>query len=212
LGTEQEWIDTALLRRPEIQASVWRIRALGDEAGLAQLAPWEGASAGVAAERSDGWQFGPVVETPLPLFDDGSARRARNVAEQLEARHELTSLKRRIVEEVRTAHAALAASTTNLARIERELIPIQQQRRVLAEDAYRAGQTDVTPLFLAEQDLRVARTQAIEVEKQGARAFVQLQRAVGGPGIARRVTTDAGARVAPAAEPTAQVLPPSPVR
>jgi outer membrane protein TolC len=185
--TEFEWTEAALATRPEIQAVAWRLRALGDEAALVQLAPWEGASAGVETQSSDGWQVGPSLSAPLPVFDTGTARRAHNTAEQLEARHELTLARRLVVEEVRVAHQALAASRANLERIERELIPLQLQRRELAEDAYRAGQTDVTPLFLAEHDVRVAQTQAIEVEAQAARALVRLQRAVGGPAVAERL-------------------------
>ncbi|HMQ24069.1 MAG TPA: TolC family protein [Planctomycetota bacterium] len=143
------------------------------------------------AQSGGGWQVGPSISAPLPIFDSGEARRAVNTAEQLEARHELTLAKRLVVEEVRIAYEGLAASTANLGRIERELIPLQRQRRQLAEDAYRAGQTDVAPLFLAEQDLRVAQTQAIEVEAQAARALVRLQRAVGGPGVAEQLA-DAG--------------------
>lgn len=189
LRSEREWTDAALRARPELQAIAWRLKALGDEGALARLLPWEGASAGFDAERGDGWQFGPAIAAPLPIFDSGEARRAQNTAEQLEARHELTRAKRLVVEEVRTAYQALEASTVNLARIERELVPLQRQRRDLAEDAYRAGQTDVTPLFLAEQDVRVAATQAIAVEAQAALALVRLQRAVGGPGVAARLAS-----------------------
>ncbi len=42
----------------------------------------------------------------------------------------------------------------------------------------------MTSLFLAEQDLRVAQAQLIEVERQAANALVRLERAVGGPGVA----------------------------
>jgi cobalt-zinc-cadmium efflux system outer membrane protein len=204
--SERDWTDAALLARPEIQALVWRLKALGDEAALVRLLPWEGASAGLEAQ-SGGWQVGPSISAPLPIFDSGEARRAVNTAEQLEARHELTLAKRLVVEDVRVAYEGLAASTANLARIERELIPLQRQRRQLAEDAYRAGQTDVTPLFLAEQDLRVAQTQAIEVEAQAARALVRLQRAVGGPGVAEQLA-DAGSAPAPSMQLAAdRVLP-----
>ncbi|MCC7170079.1 MAG: TolC family protein [Planctomycetes bacterium] len=187
--SEREWIDAALLARPEIQAIAWRLRALGDEEGLLRLLPWEGASVGIDAQRDSGWQLGPSLSAPLPILDDGSARRSHNVAEQLEARHELTLAKRRVVEEVRVAYQSLVASVANLGRIRGELIPLQEQRRQLAEDAYRAGQTDVTPLFLAEQDLRIAQLQAVEVEAQAARALVRLQRAVGGPGVAERLAS-----------------------
>lgn len=181
---EASWVDAGLQHRPEVQAIAWRLKALGDDEALVRLLPWEGASVGVDATRDDDWFVGPSVSTPIPVFDMGQARRARVTAEQIEARHDLTLAKRKIVEEVRVAFQTLAASKTNLSRIQGELIPLQQQRRQLAEDAYRAGQTDVTALFLAEQDLRVAQAQSIEVERQAASALVRLQRAVGGPGVA----------------------------
>lgn len=181
---EASWVDAGLQHRPEIQAIAWRLKALGDDEALVGLLPWEGASVGVDATRDDDWFVGPLVSTPIPVFDTGKARRARVTAEQIEARHDLTLAKRKIVEEVRVAFQTLAASKSNLSRIQIELIPLQQQRRQLAEDAYRAGQTDVTPLFLAEQDLRVAQAQLIEVERQAANALVRLERAVGGPGVA----------------------------
>lgn len=181
---EASWVDAGLQHRPEVQAIAWRLKALGDDEALVRLLPWEGASVGVDATRDDDWAVGPSVSTPIPVFDMGQARRARVTAEQIEARHDLTLARRKIVEEVRVAFQTLAASKSNLSRIQNELIPLQQQRRQLAEDAYRAGQTDVTPLFLAEQDLRVAQAQSIEVERQAASALVRLQRAVGGPGVA----------------------------
>ncbi len=207
--SERDWTDAALIARPEIQVLAWRLKALGDEAALVRLLPWEGASAGLDAQSGGGWQAGPSISAPLPIFDSGEARRAVNTAEQLEARHELTLAKRLVVEEVRVAYQGLAASTANLERIERELIPLQGQRRQLAEDAYRAGQTDVTPLFLAEQDLRVAQTQAIEVEAQAARALVRLQRAVGGPGVAERLA-DAGSAAPPSMQLAADRVVPLP--
>lgn len=209
--SETDWTEAALLARPEIQALAWRIKSLDDEAALVRLLPWEGASAGLETQSGGGWQVGPSISAPLPIFDTGAARRAFNAAEQLEARHELTLAKRLVVEEVRVAYQALAASTANLGRIERELIPLQRQRRQLAEDAYRAGQTDVTPLFLAEQDLRVAQTQAIEVEAQAARALVRLQRAVGGPAVADRLA-DAGSAPPPLLQLAADRVVPLPNR
>lgn len=196
---EAMWVDAALGARPEIKAIAWRLKALGDEEALVRLLPWEGASAGLDVERDDGWSLGPALSTPLPIFDSGQARKARITAEQLEARHELTLAKRIVIEQVRTAHNALAASRVNLTRIRDELIPLQRQRRQLAEDSYRAGQTDVTQLFLAEQELRIAETQAIEVEAKASVARVRLQRAVGGAGVA--------ASFSPARAPVPLVIP-----
>ncbi|HTF86823.1 MAG TPA: TolC family protein [Planctomycetota bacterium] len=184
---EATWVDAALGARPEIQAIAWRLKALGDDEALVRLLPWEGASAGLDLQVDGGSSVGPSLSSPLPVFDRGQAQRARITAEQLEARHELTLAKRSVIEEVRTAYETLAASRANLDRIRDELIPLQVQRRQLAEDAYQAGQTDVTPLFLAEQDLRIGQTHAIEVEAQAAVALLRLQRAVGGPGVAAKL-------------------------
>lgn len=200
-NVESRWVDSALINRPEVQSVAWTLAALGDEEALVQFFPWEGASVGVDGQRDDKWFVGPSISTPIPLFDMGQAKRARVTAEQIEARHNLTLARRRIVEEVRVAFRSLEASTANLRRIQSELIPLQQQRRQQAEDAYRAGQTDVTPLFLAEQDLRAARVRGIEVEQQMSISLLRLQRAVGGPGIA------ASPGAAPMPEPTARSLP-----
>ncbi len=184
---EAAWVDAGLMHRPEIQAIAWKLKALGDDEAIARLLPWEGASAGVDATKEEEWSIGPAISTPIPVFDTGQVRRKRITAEQIEARHDLTLAKRKVVEEIRIAFQTLTASTANLARIRDELIPLQNQRRQLAEDSYRAGQTDVTAMFLAEQDLRMSQAQSIEVERQAVIALVRLQRAVGGPGIAATV-------------------------
>lgn len=186
IGNQPEivWVNTALQQRPEIQVVAWRLKALGDDEALVRLLPWEGANVGVDAQRDDQLFTGPSISTPIPIFDTGQARRARVTAEQLEARNQLTLAKRKVVEEVRVAFRTLSSSEETLSRVHKTLIPFQEQRRQYAEDAFRAGQTDVTALFLAEQDLRLAQTQAIELERQAATAFVRLQRAVGGIGVA----------------------------
>ncbi|MFN0133816.1 MAG: TolC family protein [Phycisphaerales bacterium] len=199
MQTESRWIDAALIQRPEVLAIAWRLKALGDDEALVRLLPWEGASAGIDVQRDDKFFAGPSVSTPIPIFDTGQARRARVTAEQIEARHDLTLAKRKIVEEVRVAYSTLTASAANLTRIRSELIPLQEQRRTLAENAYTAGQTDVTALFLAEQDLRVAQARAIDVERQAALALVRLERAVGGPGVMARLSK------APAADSTTPI-------
>ncbi len=208
---ERAWIDAALAHRPEVQSIGWELAALGDEAALVGLLPWDGAGAGVDAERDGEWSAGPAVSTPVPVFDTGRAARDRVTAEQIEARHNLTMAKRRVVEEVRVALRSLEANAANLERVRAELVPLQQQRRRQVEDAYRAGLTDVTPLFLAEQDLRSAQAMAVEIEEQLSLSLVRLQRAVGGPGVAASVARDehehTPLRAAESAEPAGEPNP-----
>jgi outer membrane protein, heavy metal efflux system len=185
LPAEDVWIAAALEHRPEIAALRWELEALGDEKALAGNAWLSGAEAGLAAEREDGWSLGPSLALPIPLFDDGSARRDRARAEVLAARAELLGAQRTAVEEVRRAHAALRAAQANLERVRTRLIPLQEERRAQVEAVYLAGEADVTAVLIAEQGLQETQTKLVELEKRTALALVRLERAVGGGGVAR---------------------------
>lgn len=182
---ERDWIFAALEHRPELRVVEWALAALGDDFSLVKWAALGTASAGVSAERDATWRIGPTASVGIPIFDFGQARRDHIRAEVLESRHELTLIGRTVIEEVRRAVAAYRYSQATLARVRNELIPLQTERRALAEQAFRLGQNDVTSTFLAEHDLRAAEAKRIELERQVAVSFVRLQRAVGGPGAAR---------------------------
>jgi cobalt-zinc-cadmium efflux system outer membrane protein len=176
-----------MIARPEVQEKAWVLAALGDDATVAGLLLLDGASAGVQAQRDPDWQVGPEISLPIPVFDVGQARKERATAQQIEARHELVQAKRRVIEDVRRAFGSLARCRENAARMHDELIPLQEERRTQASAMFAAGQTDVTALFLAEQDLRTAQAKAVEMDRQTALAAIDLQRAVGGAGPAADV-------------------------
>jgi outer membrane protein, heavy metal efflux system len=189
---ERDWIFAALAHRPELQVVEWELAALGDDFSLAKWAALGTASAGVNVERDGAWRLGPTAAVGIPIFDFGQARRDHIRAEVLESRHELTLIGRTVVEEVRRAVAAYRYSQATLARVRNELIPLQTERRALAEQAFRLGQSDVTSTFLAEHDLRAAEAKRIELERQVAVSIARLQRAVGGPGAAQELTAGPG--------------------
>lgn len=211
IATEEgRWIEAALTNRPDVQSVAWRLAALGDDYALAGLLPWDGAAVRIDAQRDTDWFVGPSISTPVPIFDMGQARKARVTAEQIEARHSLTLSRRKVVEEVRVAHQALAGNLANLRRVRQELIPLQQERRDQAERSYRAGQTDVIPLYLAEQDLRATQAKAIDVEQQTGVALIRLQRAVGGPGVAAQLGSGVPHGVPFASRPNTELPAPLP--
>lgn len=186
-ASESAWIESALTNRPEVRAVTWELAALGDDLALTKFAPFDGAGAGVKADRDGEWAVGPSISTPIPIFDFGQAKRAKATAQQIEARHKLTQARRRVVEDVRRAYQSFAATRANLERVRKELIPLQEQRRSQAEEAYRAGQTDVTALFLAEQNLQASLAKQVELEQAATVSLLRLERAVGGAGVAARV-------------------------
>lgn len=180
---ESVWIATALEHRPEIQARVWELAALGQEVRLSRLALFEGTELGAVAERDAGdWSVGPEFSVPIPLMDWGQARRANAQASQLKANHELTRTGRQVVEEVRRAFLSFSVSLDAYRKVRDELLPLLEQRQKDAEAAYRVGESDIIALVLADQDLQAGRTKLIELERKTSESLARLHRAAGGPG------------------------------
>jgi cobalt-zinc-cadmium efflux system outer membrane protein len=177
---EGEWLALSLERRPEVQAAVFELTALGAEVRLASLNPFDDLGAGVEVESEEELSVGPAASLPIPLFDLGRHRRARAEAERAAARHRLTQVRRQVVEEVRQALAAAESARRAAALVEEQLLPLQRDRVEQVEAAYRAGFADVTEVLLAEQDLLDAEAQLIEARQGVADAAADLRRAAGG--------------------------------
>ncbi len=178
---EAAWIRTALEHRPELQAKLWELSALGVEVGLARWAFIEGGEADVEAERDGTWSTGPSIGVPIPIFDWGQAQRAKAQALRTQTLHEMTDQRRTVIEEIRTAREALQASLEAYRRVRDGVIPLLEKRRREATSQWEAGQSDILPLILAEQDLEAAKARRIEFERKATEALIHLERAVGGP-------------------------------
>ncbi|HEX8915975.1 MAG TPA: TolC family protein [Humisphaera sp.] len=194
---ETEWIAAALAHRPEIQARVWELRALGDDLAVASLSPLAGGDVGAHAEHDGDWHLGPTLTTPLPIFDFGQAARARVTALRIAARHELVQQEWEVIQDVRLAHAAYAHAVTSLAAYQGQLLPLQRRQTEQARAAYQAGEADLATLLLAENELELTLSKIVELQEQAVVARVKLQRAAGGAGVAGRVDAAAATRPAP---------------
>ena len=179
-GNTKDNIARALRLRPEIQAERWQLASLEDKKALARLAWLEGAAVGLDAERNSDWSLGPSVNVPLPLFDWGQTQRANARAQAIAARHRLTKTLRGIVQEVRQAQASLSQLGLITNQTREELVPLQTERVRLARAVYEAGQSDITPMRLAELDLLEANQKLLELELRNALASTQLERAMAG--------------------------------
>ncbi|MDG2213911.1 MAG: TolC family protein [Verrucomicrobiota bacterium] len=173
-------IARALRARPEIQAERWQLASLEDKKALARLAWLEGAAAGLDAERDSDWSLGPSANVPLPLFDWGQARRAKARAQAIAARHRLTQTLRQVVQEVRQAQTSLAQLGIIVRQAREELIPLQIERVRLARAVYEAGQSDITPLRLAELDLLEAQLKLLHLNHRTTLSIIALDHATGG--------------------------------
>jgi len=183
IASESIWVQAALEHRPEIQAKVWEIKAMGADVRLTRWALLDRLEGSVDSEHEDSnWSIGPALTFPLPIFDWGQAKREAADAALLESLHGMTAIRRQVVQEVRIAHASYSQLAETHRQIRSRLIPLLAQRLKEAESAFRAGQSQVTTLIIAEQDFQSGRARMIEMERRTALSLIELHRAVGGPG------------------------------
>jgi outer membrane protein TolC len=205
-AAESAWVDAALAHRPEVAAKGWELRALGDDAAVAGLAPLQGGDVGVHGERDPGWRVGPTLTTPLPIFDFGQASRAKAEAARVAGRHELAQQQQEVIQDVRTAYATYAHARRALADLRDKLLPLQQRQTDQAQLAYRAGEADLSTLLLAQNDLEQTLSNVVELGEKVVVARVKLQRAAGGAAVADRVEATAVPATMPATQ-TAETRP-----
>ena len=179
---ESRWVAAALERRPEIQSQIARLAALGVEVNLARGAILDSSSAGIDSEREGEWSVGPSLSAPLPIMDWGQAKRRKAEAQRLEAMHELTAIRRSVIQDVRVAYAALQIAQQSLSSANDRMIPLLERRRSEAQAIYKAGQSDAVGLLLADQEFHAGRATLIELQQAATEAVIRLHRAAGGPG------------------------------
>jgi cobalt-zinc-cadmium efflux system outer membrane protein len=181
-AAETQWIDAALEHRPEVQSARWELAALSGDLKLARSTVLQGLDLGVASQRDPNWQVGPTLTVPLPIFDTGQAHRDKAFADAVGARHKLLQTQRGVVEEIRRAYAAYEASRLAVTKARNELLPLLDRRHQQAEAAYRAGESDLATLLLAEEDMAQGRATLNQLRLKSATARLRLERAAGGPG------------------------------
>ena len=84
------------------------------------------------------------------------------------------------MQEVRQAQASLSQLGLITNQTREELVPLQTERVRLARAVYEAGQSDITPMRLAELDLLKANQKLLNLELRNALASTQLERAMAG--------------------------------
>jgi cobalt-zinc-cadmium efflux system outer membrane protein len=144
----------AVARSLDLAEARLRILGAGEQLGLAR---WTGLlpdlDAGLGAEREggEGWELGPRVSLPLPVFDQGQARVARAVAELRRARHAYHALAVRIRATARAVQDRLAEARDR-ARFHREvLLPLHERIVGEAQLHYNAMQLGIGQLLRDRQ-------------------------------------------------------------
>jgi cobalt-zinc-cadmium efflux system outer membrane protein len=111
---------------------------------------------GPLGEREEGaWEVGPVLEFPIPLFDQGQARIGRGVAELRRAQHEYYSLAVRIRSTARSLRERMLGARDRALYYRDIMLPLQE--RIVNDSQLQYNAMQLGPIHL----LRV-REQQIE--------------------------------------------------
>ncbi|ARK88693.1 TolC family protein [Burkholderia pseudomallei] len=116
------------------------------------------------------------VTIPLPL--DRRDRQDRDVAQKralaTKARLMYEDARRQVDADIRTQSATLESGRARLAELGRALLPAADERVRLADAAYRAGAGSLADAFAARRARLDARLQVLDLERDVARAWAQL--------------------------------------
>jgi len=97
------------------------------------------------------------------------------VSRTMQANDELALTQRAHAAQLSTLIAEYQAAQTLWLRQRDEVLPLQQQRVILLNAQYRAGQSDLTALLAARRDLLDTTLAASDAEKTVARNWAAIQ-------------------------------------
>lgn len=170
----------ALAARPDLRASELALESAGRKAGLAEKEVLT--LSGIIdanAKGQDGFEIGPGIALPLPIFNQNQPNRLRAQAEVERAGWNYLGARQRVVAEVRSARANLEQAAATLISYEQQVLPPFEELERASRKAYELG--DVSPLIVQEnsRQLLVLQVRRAELRAEVRRAWAELERSVG---------------------------------
>ncbi|MBI5863373.1 MAG: TolC family protein [Planctomycetes bacterium] len=134
------------------------------------------------AERSQEIDFvlGPVIEVPLPIFDQNQAQIAKAQYRARELHERYSELEQRTVEQIRSTLVTRQTAAKRREIYQASLLPVQQSNLQVAETAYQTGKETVLTVLLAQQDLIQTRLGLAGAIRDELTATANLERELGG--------------------------------
>ncbi len=178
-GTREARLREALAARPDVRAAEYAIEAAGERAGLAR---WEFlAISGILDANNKGtkgFEAGPGVELPVPLFNQGQAARTRAEAEVERAARHYVAVRDRVALEVHGAEAHHARAL-EVRHETAEALPLAEAALAVTVRAEQAGETSMKSVWEARIRAVEARLREAEAAADIRRGRAGLERAVG---------------------------------
>lgn len=156
--------------------------------------------------------LGPMIEVPLPIFDQNLAQiaKAQSRARELLQRYE--EVEQRVIQGVRSAMTRRRLAEDRVRLFQESLLPVQQASLELARKAYQAGRESILAVLLAQEALIRTRLNYTASTRDLAISTAALERELSGripDSLLRPLTTqpaatqrtDAGQQTRPSTQP-----------
>lgn len=170
----------ALSARPDLRASELALESAGRKAGLAEKEVFTlSGLIDANAQGKDGFEIGPGIALPLPIFNQNQPNRLRAKAEVERAGWNYLGTRQRIVAEVRDAHAKLEQAAATLVAYETQVLPPFEELERATRRSYEIG--EVSPWVVQEntRQLLLLQLRRAELRAEVRRAWANLERNVG---------------------------------
>jgi len=174
-------LERALAGRPEVRAAEIGMEAAGERAGVAKAEIFDLIVVlDSNAQGREGFEAGPGLQVPLPIFYQNQGGRQRAEAEIERAAWQYLAAKNRVQQEVEGAHARLHRALGALAAWPEQVVIPLEKNVGRAEKAYAAGGATYLEVLDATRRLIDAQLRGLELEREARLAWADLLRSVGG--------------------------------
>ncbi|MEO7415177.1 MAG: TolC family protein [Opitutaceae bacterium] len=170
----------ALAARPDLRASELALEAAGKRAGLAQAEVFT--LSGIIdanAKGSEGFEMGPGVSLPIPIFNQNQPAKMRAQAELERARWNYWGVRQRIAAEVRESRLKVEAASGALTLYEQRVLPPMEELGRVTRSAFELG--EISPQLVQEnaRQMLLVQLRRAELLAELRRAWAELERSVG---------------------------------
>ena len=189
---------TALAESIDLSNARQRIVVAGEQLGLDRAASLIPEShSGVLGEKDEGaWKVGPVLEFPVPLFDQGQARIGRAVAELRRAQQEYYAMAVRIRSAARALRDQIQGARDRALYYRDIMLPLQERIVNEAQLHYNAMQIGPVQLLRAREQQIETAVAYVEALRDYWLAWTELEQILSG-----RLPGANGAQVGRGGEP-----------
>ena len=119
-------------------------------------------------------------ELPVLSLRGGAILRAQALKSLHEATRDLDGV--RLTSERRDASARFAATSLRARVMRQQVLPPMEEARQMTEEGYREGRADFVRVLEAQRALTESRLAWVEAAAAATRAYIDLERALGGAG------------------------------